>query len=180
MTDYNKLYEEAEMVARVHHANKMYDIYPYIKHVLDVVEVLKRHGYSGDDLIAGALHDTIEDSDLTYNKINKAFGLVVAEIVLACTDPSDLRNRKEKKIRMLEKMKAYPRAIPVKLADRVANMAHSIRMQNLDKVLMYMKEHVELEFNLRTQGEHDGLWNDLNTLFGKGRELLTVKHIKYD
>lgn len=173
--NYTRLYEEAEMVARLQHANKTYDIFPYIKHIKDAVEVLKAHGYSGDDILAGWLHDAIEDGDLTYNKILKAFGLVVAEIVLACTDPSDVRSRKEKKERMVEKMKTYRRALPVKLADRVANMSHSIRMGNLDKVKMYVKEYSDLRTSLRIEGEEQSLWDALDVLQEQGKESITFK-----
>lgn len=173
--DYNKLYHEAQMVAFLAHKNQTYDIFPYEKHILDVVAIIKRFGYSGDDVCASYLHDVIEDAALTYNKIFKAFGFNVAEIVLACTDPSDIRNRREKKARVYEKIRAYPNAVPTKVADRIANLEHSVRMENLDKVEMYVKESGVFEKNIRTGGEHDILWNYLNEATNKGRALLETQ-----
>jgi len=159
--NYDKLITEAKMVAYVTHKNIMYDIFPYEKHIEDVVNVLKEHGYSGDDIIGGYLHDTIEDGNLTYSKIKKVFGYNVAEIVLACTDPSDVRNRKEKKERVMLKLQQYPKAKPTKLADRIANIEHGIRMGNHDKSLMYLEEHDEFKNKLFIDGEHTTLWDRL-------------------
>lgn len=164
MTDYTQLIEEAKMVAFLTHKNQTYDIFPYEKHIKDVVKVLIDHGYSGDDIIGGYLHDGIEDGDLTYNKILKAFGYNVAEIVLAVTDPSDVRNRKEKKIIVYTKIKAYPKATPTKVADRIANVAHGIRMGNHDKTKMYYKEAPEFREALYIEGEHEQLWATLDNL----------------
>jgi (p)ppGpp synthase/HD superfamily hydrolase len=54
MTYTEKDYKEARMVAVKLHASQSYDeIYPYEKHLDDVVEVLKRFGFSGRFIIAG-------------------------------------------------------------------------------------------------------------------------------
>lgn len=44
----------------------------------DVIDVLKRFGYSGKYLVAGYLHDSIEDDGISYNDIKKHFGVEVA------------------------------------------------------------------------------------------------------
>ena len=156
--NYDRLIEEAKMISFFVHKNQVYDIYPYEKHIVDVVNILKEHGYSGDDIISGYLHDSIEDGNLTYSKIKKVFGYNVAEIVLACTDPSDVRNRKEKKERVINKIIQYPKAKPTKLADRIANLEHGIRMGNLNKSKMYFEEHSEFNSKLFVENEHSSLW----------------------
>lgn len=145
--NYDKLYREAEMVALLTHKNQTYDIFSYEKHLRDVVEVLKSYGHSGDALIAGWLHDSIEDGNLTYSKIKQAFGVRVAEIVFAVTDELG-RNRKERKAKTYPKIRACGEpAIIVKLADRIANIEHGQRMGN-DIVKMYYDEYKDFRNNL--------------------------------
>jgi GTP pyrophosphokinase len=164
---------EAKMISNLVHRNQVYDMFPYEKHIEDVVSILRDHGYFGDDIISGYLHDSIEDGDLTYNKIKKVFGYNVAEIVLACTDPSDARNRKEKKERVMVKLIQYPKAIPTKLADRIANLEHSIRMQNTDKSEMYLNEHTTFKSKLYVPNEHTTLWERLE------KSIYLLKDISY-
>jgi len=163
--NYDKLYKEAEMVSFLAHKGQTYDIFPYEKHLLDVVEVLRRFGFGGDYILAGYLHDVIEDCNLSYNKIRKVFGENVAEMVLAVTDPSDVRSRKEKKERVYKKIKACPDSLIVKLADRIANVEHGIRMDNKDKFGMYVKEHAAFKEALLIEGHAVDMWEHLDKTF---------------
>ena len=163
--NYAKLYHEAEMVSLLTHRNQTYDIFPYEKHLRDVVDVLKRDGHSGDALIAGWLHDSIEDGDLTYSKIKQAFGTRVAEIVFAVTDELG-RNRKERKAKTYPKIRACGElAIIVKLADRIANIEHGQRMGN-DIVKMYYSEYQDFRDNLFTPEhlEASSMWKHLDKI----------------
>lgn len=57
------------------HGSQKYDNYPYIKHLEDVYQVLIRFGIKNKTLlIASFLHDAIEDSAASYNKIKSRFG----------------------------------------------------------------------------------------------------------
>jgi GTP pyrophosphokinase len=51
------------------------------KHLDDVVDVLKRFGYSGKYIIAGYLHDILEDTGLSYNDVKRHFDEEIAEMV---------------------------------------------------------------------------------------------------
>jgi (p)ppGpp synthase/HD superfamily hydrolase len=158
-----KNYKEARMVAVVAHSNQRYDeIFPYEKHLDDVVDVLKRYGFSGKFIIAGYLHDTIEDDALSYNKIKKHFGIEVAEMVFCVTDELG-RDRKEKKTKTLPKIASNPDAIIVKLADRIANIEHG------GKVDMYNEEYVEFKGALYLNTPNDGkaMWDYLDKLLSK-------------
>ena len=95
MTYTEKDYREARMVAVKLHASQSYDeVFPYEKHLDDVVEVLKRFGYSGKYVIAGYLHDILEDTGLSYSDVKRYFGEEIAEMVYCVTDELG-RNRKE-------------------------------------------------------------------------------------
>ena len=156
--------KESRMVSIQAHGNQTYDgIYPYYKHTDDVVYVLMRFGFTGKYLIAGNLHDIIEDTALSYNKIKKVFGLEVAEMVYCVTDELG-RNRKEKKEKTLPKTASNPDAIIIKLADRIANIEHG------GKVDMYAKEFEEFKGALRPNSpriaEVNDMWEHLEKLLG--------------
>jgi len=161
MIPHEKLLQEAEMIALLVHKEQTYDTFPYEKHLRDVVDILKRYGFEGVIIIAGWLHDSIEDTTLTYNKIKDLFGKEVAEIVFAVTDELG-RNRKERKEKTYPKIKACgEKAIAVKLADRIANIEHGMRMGG-DMLDMYRKEFADFYKNLHVENTiADPLWKHL-------------------
>ena len=64
---------------------------PYINHPLEVANLLTEAGVDDPAIIAAALlHDTIEDTDTTYEELNERFGRRIADIVLECTDDKSL------------------------------------------------------------------------------------------
>ncbi len=160
MTYTEKTYKEARMVGVKAHSNQSYDeIFPYEKHLDDVVDVLKRFGFYGKYIVAGLLHDSIEDDGISYNDINKHFGKEVAEMVYCVTDELG-RNRKEKKEKTLPKTASNPDAIILKLADRIANIEHG------GKIDMYAKEYQEFKGALYLNTPPDGkkMWEHLDFL----------------
>jgi len=152
MTNWKGLYEEAEEVARNLHNGQSYDIFPYTKHLRDVVTILEEHGFVNEYIIAGWLHDSLEDCNISYSKILKAFGKDVAEMVYAVTDPKG-RTRQEKKVKVYEDLKNYPKAIAIKLADRIANIRNCIRMGNTEKLERYRKEDQDFREALRLHSQ---------------------------
>jgi (p)ppGpp synthase/HD superfamily hydrolase len=59
---------------------------PYIIHPMHVATILLRHGFGEDLVIAGLLHDTVEDCDVTLEAIAQDFGPGVAALVDAVTE----------------------------------------------------------------------------------------------
>jgi (p)ppGpp synthase/HD superfamily hydrolase len=160
---YNKkVYSEARMVAVKAHAGQPYDeIFPYEKHLDDVVKIIEMFGYSGKYIVAGYLHDVIEDGTVSYNDIKNYFGIEVAEMVYCVTDELG-RNRKERKAKTLPKTKSNPDAIIVKLADRIANIQHG------GKIGMYAKEFKQFKEELYIDDNCDDMWAYLEgILFSK-------------
>ena len=158
----DKHIREARMVSIQAHGNQTYDeIYPYKKHLDDVVDVLRRFGYGGKFLIAGYLHDIIEDTSLSYNKVKRVYGLEVAEMVYCVTDELG-RNREEKKSKTLPKTASNPDAIILKLGDRIANIEHG------GKIDMYAKEYNQFKgaLYLNTPVDARPMWDHLEVLLG--------------
>jgi (p)ppGpp synthase/HD superfamily hydrolase len=59
---------------------------PYIEHPLAVALILDRAGFEEDVLIAGLLHDLVEDTDATLDDVRLRFGEYVATIVEECSE----------------------------------------------------------------------------------------------
>jgi GTP pyrophosphokinase len=142
------------------HGNQAYDdVYEYVLHLDEVVEVLKRFGITQIKyIIAALLHDVIEDGAISYNKIKLHFGLEVAEMVFCVTDELG-RNRKEKKTKTLPKTASNSDAVIIKLADRIANIEFG------GKVDMYAKEYPAFKEALQQEDRiAEPLWDHLEQL----------------
>ena len=59
---------------------------PYIEHPMAVALILDRAGFEEEVVIAGLLHDLVEDTDVTLDQVRRSFGERVAEIVAACSE----------------------------------------------------------------------------------------------
>ena len=109
---------------------------PYLTHLIDVMSLLIQVGANDDQLIAGLLHDALEDQPVTpdgenTNKvISQMFGARVLELVEAATDGSAGESRdkttwQSRKQAHLDEMalhlKTDPEALLVPLADKLAN-----------------------------------------------------------
>jgi (p)ppGpp synthase/HD superfamily hydrolase len=119
----------ASFAARVHatHRRKGAAAEPYVNHVLEVGEILATHGAPTDAIIAGLLHDTIEDSDAdpiptTLAELEAAFGPEIAAVVAEVSDDKSLPKEVRKGLQVRHTPKASAAAKQVKLADKIANL----------------------------------------------------------
>jgi (p)ppGpp synthase/HD superfamily hydrolase len=98
---------------------------PYVVHPLEVGLLLAQTGHEKDVIIAGILHDVLEDTHVTFTTIVEAFGPDVAVLVQRVTDPPKVEgeSRKERKAKVVERYYQYADAEThsVKLADIVSN-----------------------------------------------------------
>ncbi len=101
---------------------------PYITHPVAVTALLAEMHLDADALCAGLLHDTVEDTPVTFEQVEERFGPVVRRIVEGETKISKLAVRvyadeqSENLRQMLLSMVSDVRIILVKLADRLHNM----------------------------------------------------------
>ena len=101
---------------------------PYIIHPLEVAEVLAEMKLDATAIAAGLLHDAVEDTPVTSEEINAAFGDQVAHIVEGVTkiDKIQFANREDRQAenvrKMLLAMVSDVRVVLIKLADRLHNM----------------------------------------------------------
>ncbi|KAJ3087374.1 Guanosine-3',5'-bis(diphosphate) 3'-pyrophosphohydrolase MESH1 [Quaeritorhiza haematococci] len=72
---------------------------PYINHPIDVAHILQFEGHVNDIevLQAAVLHDTVEDTDTTFEELEVTFGPRVRKIVQQCTDDKSLAKEERKR-----------------------------------------------------------------------------------
>jgi guanosine-3',5'-bis(diphosphate) 3'-pyrophosphohydrolase len=125
MTILRKCYEFAE---KMHSGVKRSSGEPYIIHPLNVAATLIKLKMDLDSIMAGLLHDTVEDCDVAPEDIAKMFGQSVAQIVVGCTKISKIKfktkeeSQAENFRKMVVAMAQDLRVIIVKLSDRMHNM----------------------------------------------------------
>jgi hypothetical protein len=99
---------------------------PYITHPLTVGIILSRTGCEEDVVIAGILHDTIEDSipekKVTKKMIAERFGENVAELVVSVSETDKTLTWEERKTQALEHIEHFSHgSLLVKSADIISN-----------------------------------------------------------
>ncbi|GAB4176913.1 MAG: bifunctional (p)ppGpp synthetase/guanosine-3',5'-bis(diphosphate) 3'-pyrophosphohydrolase [Calditrichia bacterium] len=102
---------------------------PYLVHLLSVVEILVEIHLDLDTIIAGLLHDTVEDTFVTYEELEKYFGTHVAQLVDGVTKLDEISDKfdstgsqAENFRKMLVSITEDIRVLLIKLADRLHNM----------------------------------------------------------
>ena len=98
---------------------------PYIIHPLNVALILANLGMDTETVIAGFLHDLIEDTQTTYEEIRELFGDNVAGLVNGVTKIGKIKyksDQAENYRKLILATAKDPRVIILKLADRLDNM----------------------------------------------------------
>lgn len=117
--------ETAESFAKGKHAGMIRgNGHPYFEHLEAVVNRIKGLGIVDEDILcAGWLHDTIEESETTFDELTNQFGKKVAVIVFSLSKNQFL-SRGEREAEYLKLLKdASPEAKFVKLCDISANLS---------------------------------------------------------
>ncbi|MBQ6546695.1 MAG: bifunctional (p)ppGpp synthetase/guanosine-3',5'-bis(diphosphate) 3'-pyrophosphohydrolase [Bacilli bacterium] len=142
-TEIEKAYELAK---NLHSKQYRQSGEPYITHPIEVAIILSEMKADKDTICAGLLHDTVEDTDITLNEIEKMFNKDVAILVDGVTKISKLNfsSKQDRSLANTRKIIASltedVRIIIVKLADRLHNM----------RTLQYKTEFKQKENALET------------------------------
>ena len=143
----NKAYNFA---LEAHHNQKRDEGVPYIIHPVAVAKILTELKLDSATITTGLLHDTIEDTNVTYETVKKEFGEEVANLVEGVTKISALEDKassdsKAENFRKLILATSKDiRVLLVKLADRLHNMRTIQFVKDKDKIIRKAKETMEI------------------------------------
>jgi (p)ppGpp synthase/HD superfamily hydrolase len=136
-------------IAHNGHNRKGKDV-PYIVHPMAVAILLAQAGAPDEVIIAGILHDTVEDTGLTLENIEEQFGPAVAGIVEGCSEPDKSKPWEDRKEHTLKTLKTAPDGVwLVTCADKL----HNVR----DMVVDYTKQRDAL-WGTFNRGKEEQAW----------------------
>ncbi|SFR03056.1 RelA/SpoT family protein [Desulfoscipio geothermicus] len=126
--DLQRLKTAYDFAEKAHAGQKRISGEPFINHPVAMVTILADLEMDMDTLVAGLLHDTVEDTGVTLKDLAENFGPEVAQLVDGVTKLSRLeyRSKEERQVENLRKMFLAMardiRVVLIKLADRLHNM----------------------------------------------------------
>ncbi len=118
---------------------------PYINHLAEVARQLAdaTDGHDLDLVLAGLLHDTIEDTETTYDELVSEFGTVVADLVAEVTDDKSLEKAERKRRQVETAPSKSDRAKMIKIADKTSNLRSIIQSPPKDWSPERQREYFE-------------------------------------
>ena len=126
MHDPSTLLRAACFAARKHRDQRRKDApaSPYINHPLAVANVLASEAGVKDEslLLAALLHDTVEDTQTTFEEIEEGYGEKVRRLVQEVTDDKKLPKQVRKDLQVQHAIVAAAAAKQLKIADKICNM----------------------------------------------------------
>ncbi len=141
-TDVSMIQKAYEVASEAHKDQKRKSGEPYIIHPLCVSIILADLELDKETIVAGLLHDAVEDTWMTYDEVVKEFGTEVALLVDGVTKLGQLNYSADKVELQAENLRKMflamakdIRVILIKLADRLHNM----------RTLQYMSREKQVE-----------------------------------
>lgn len=160
MPDINEIFEQAhklnkadkvliqkayDFAMRAHEGQKRNSGEPYFIHVFETAKILAGFGMDANTIGAGLLHDTLEDTEITEEEMEKEFGAEIVRLVKGVTKLGKLKYRgAERHVESLRKffmaVAEDLRVLIIKLADRLHNV----------RTLQYVREDKRYRIALET------------------------------
>ena len=148
------LQKAVDYATEKHHGQTRKSGEPYITHPLQVAATLIDWGMDIDSIVAGVLHDTVEDTDATLEEIVELFGKDVAFLVDGVTKVSQARagmknlesylpSTTDNLTKLLIAVGQDVRVIIIKLSDRLHNM-QTLQFQSEEKQKKIARETLDV------------------------------------
>lgn len=143
----NKAYVFA---TKAHGQQKRYSGDPFFSHPIEVAGILTQLKLDAATIVTALLHDTIEDTQVSYDDIKEHFGEEIADLVDGVTKLSNIHFT-DHQIKQAENFRKFflatskdVRVLLVKLADRLHNMRTISHIPDEEKRKAIAKETLEI------------------------------------
>ncbi len=119
-----KVQAALELTLKKHHNQKRkLSKAPYSVHPISTAILLIESKECENVIVSALLHDSIEDTDTSYDEIMETFGSEVVRIVKACTEPDKNRSWEERKNHTIQHFNEHLRDEQIViLADKLHNL----------------------------------------------------------
>lgn len=191
MSKENNIVQKArEFAIKCHNdTNHKYDGQLYIVHLKMVVDEaidfinLIDYNERNDVAAAAWLHDSIEDTRITYGDLKKQTNETIADLVYALTNEKGKTRKQRANDKYYKGIRNTPNATFIKLCDRIANVKYS-KQKVSSMFKKYKQEHAEFKkaltkrnfimtillnlgwlIGLRSTNKYEKMWDHLDELF---------------
>ncbi len=121
---------------------RCYNEKPLMLHCIKVGLKLMELKEAKEVVIAGFLHDLVEDTDCKLEEIESKFGKKAATLVGACTFDRNIKDYKERWSKLISNIKRAGRdALIIKLADQIENLPYYMLISDDEKKKEVMWKH---------------------------------------
>lgn len=126
------------------HSNKANK--PYIGHLRETAALVRESGGSVDEICAALLHDSVEDTEVTVEEIERNFNEHIAHLVSELTDPPGASKLPtlERKTNQAERVKQESDEVKrIKLSDQLSNVGIVTHDPPVSWSLQKCKDYIE-------------------------------------
>ena len=167
--------EKAYKLARdAHKDQKRKSGEPYIIHPLCVAIILAELELDKETIVAGILHDVVEDTKYTIEDIQNEFGEKVANLVMGASEPDKTLSWEERKEHTIKETKTLP------LANKLVIFADKIN--NLEDMMLKFERNGKKDFSAFKRGEEQQKWYFTNVyesiIYNEDANLPIFKRLK--
>jgi hypothetical protein len=164
--NFNKMVEKAIVYLVQAGISTGHNPKPFILHSIRVGLFLFQNNYSQEIVIAGILHDLLEDTDIRKEDIEKEFGMEVSDLVSANTFNIEIINKYDRDMNMLKRCKDGGKwALLIKATDILENSDYYELHQGDElshRLLLRLKIFLEMS---KEELANEQIWNILNQRF---------------
>jgi len=152
MWSIDELQEVWQLAARLHDGQKYGgqkedEKVEYLNHIgsvtFEILNAVNKEEEMNADLAikCAILHDSIEDTEQSFEGVKELFGIEVANGVMALTKNERLDSKEKMMLDSLSRIKKQPKEVwAVKMADRICNLYAPPFYWNNEKIIKYQKE----------------------------------------